>query len=136
MVSRGKRIFLSGGALGFDTVAAREVIRLRERYPFVRLILAIPCDSQSSRWSSADQRIYRDLLSAADSVRMISHEYFPGCMQKRNRFLVDHADTCLCYMIHCRGGTWNTVSYAYDQHRTILNLAGSFSGGETMGRAR
>jgi len=120
---QGKRVFLSGGALGFDTLAAREVLKLREKHPEVRLMMALPCRSQSSRWSAADQRIYRDILAAADEVRYISEEYFPGCMQKRNRFLIDRADTCLCFLTHCRGGTWNTVSYAYDRQRTIRNLA-------------
>ena len=87
------------------------------------MILAIPCRSQASRWAAADQRVYRELLAAADQVIYGSEDYFPGCMQKRNRFLVSHADTCLCYMTHCRGGTWNTVSFAYDLHRKIVNLA-------------
>lgn len=31
--------FSAGGALGFDTLAAQTVLRLRERYPQIRLIL-------------------------------------------------------------------------------------------------
>ena len=54
---------------------------------------------------------------------MISEEYYPGCMQKRNLFLVDHADVCICYLRQCRGGTWNTVSSAYDRGLKIDNLA-------------
>ncbi len=89
----------------------------------MKLIMVLPCRSQSARWQAAEQRTYQEILRSADQILWISEEYFAGCMQKRNRFLVDHADTCLCYLTHCRGGTWNTVSYAYDQHRTIHNLA-------------
>lgn len=120
---QGKRVFLSGGALGFDTVAARAVLQMRERHPDVSLILAIPCRSQASRWSVGDRAVYTQLLEAADRTVYVSEEYFPGCMQKRNQFMIRHADTCICYLRQCCGGTWYTVSYAYDLQRTILNLA-------------
>lgn len=119
----GKRVFLSGAALGFDTLAAQEVLSLRRIHPEVKLILALPCRSQASRWAPADQAIYQSLLGEADQVVYVSEDYFPGCMQKRNRFLVEHADLCFAYLTHCRGGTWYTVSYAYDLGRRIRNLA-------------
>ena len=119
----GKRFFLSGGALGFDTIAAMAVLRLKEREPAAGLILALPCRSQADRWSAPDRETYRFLLDRADRVIFVSDEYFEGCMQKRNRFLVDHAAACFCYLRSCRGGTWYTVSYAYDQGRSIRNLA-------------
>ena len=122
-IQSGKKVFLSGGAMGFDTLAAQSVLTLKRHHPEILLVLALPCRSQASRWPEEDRQVYRSLISEADRVQYISEEYFPGCMQKRNRFLVDHADTCLCYLTRCRGGTWNTVSYAYDCGRTIRNLA-------------
>ena len=120
---QGKRVFLSGGALGFDTLAAQAVLALRKKHPAVQLIMVLPCHSQASRWSPADRRIYQDILADADRVIYVSEDYFPGCMQKRNRFLVQHANVCLCFLLRCRGGTWTTVSYAYDLRRIIRNLA-------------
>ena len=61
-------------------------------------------------------------MRSADDVLYISDAYYEGCMQKRNRYLVDHASLCVCYLKNCRGGTWYTVSYAYDQQVRILNL--------------
>ena len=114
---------MSGGALGFDTVAALMVLEMRRANPDIQLVLALPCRSQSSRWARPDQDVYQFLLKSADRIIYVSEDYFPGCMQKRNRFMVDHSDTCLCYLTRCHGGTWNTVSYAYDCHRVIRNLA-------------
>ena len=119
----GKRVFLSGGALGFDTLASLAVFRLKSVYPDIKLVIAVPCRSQSSRWSTHDREVYRFLLSHADQVIYVSEEYFLGCMQKRNRFLVDHADQCMCFLTQCKGGTWYTVSYAYDRGLKINNLA-------------
>ncbi len=119
----GKRCFLSGGALGFDTLAAYAVLQKKKEYPDICLVLAMPCISQADRWAAEDRAVYSFLKNSADYCFYISESYFPGCMQKRNRFLVENADTCLCYMTRCRGGTWNTVSYAYDLRREIINLA-------------
>lgn len=53
--------FSAGGALGFDTLAAQTVLRLRERYPQIRLILVLPCRSQTRGWSQADIDIYEEI---------------------------------------------------------------------------
>ena len=119
----GFRFFFSGAALGFDLLAAQAVLRLRRAHPDARLLLALPCPTQADRWSSQDRIIYRNILSAADHVVCVSPAYFEGCMQKRNRYMVDHSTLCLCYLRTCRGGTWYTVSYAYDQGLEIRNLA-------------
>ena len=120
---RGIRFFLSGGALGFDTLAAEAVLRFRDQKPDVKLVLALPCRTQADHWSSSDKKTYRMLLDQADRIIYVSDIYYEGCMQKRNRFLVDHAAYCICFLRFCRGGTWYTVSYAYDQRREIRNLA-------------
>lgn len=39
LIEQGYRYFGAGGALGFDTLAAQVDLRLRERYPQIRLIL-------------------------------------------------------------------------------------------------
>ena len=55
----GYRKFYCGCALGFDTLAAFQTVRLRRRYPDVILSLAIPCEDQSSGWKEKDRDIYR-----------------------------------------------------------------------------
>ena len=120
---KGIRIFLSGGALGFDTLAAQAVLLKKQEHPEIQLVLALPCRSQASKWAQNDRQIHEMLIRKADRIVWVSEDYFPGCMQKRNRYMIDHAETCLCYLKKCRGGTWYTVSYAYDCGRAIRNLA-------------
>ena len=38
--------FRAGGARGFDTLAALVVLKLRERYPQIKLHLFLPCKNQ------------------------------------------------------------------------------------------
>ena len=125
----GYRTFICGGARGFDTLAAQEVIRFRARRPDTRLILALPCASQADRWPYKDREEYRAVLEKADQVCTLSEKYYNGCMQYRNRFMVDHASLCLCYLLRFKGGTWSTVRYALHQGVALKNLA--MNGNET-----
>ncbi len=117
--------FGAGGALGFDTLAAQTVLRLRERYPQIRLILVLPCRSQTRGWSQADIDIYEEIKRRADKVTYTSENYFRGCMQKRNRHLVDNSSICICYLTKPTGGTAYTVNYARRCSLQILNIAQS-----------
>lgn len=120
----GYRRFYCGCALGFDTLAAVEVIRLREKYPELKLCLAIPCADQPSRWSETDQRVYQMILDAADEKTVLSPVYYKGAMLTRNRFMADRASLCICYMNHYKGGTANTIRYALlSGSINIINLA-------------
>ena len=120
---RGYRDFISGAAVGFDVLAAERVIELKARFPEVRLRLAIPCSTQSERWRAADCERYERMVYNADDIHVLSQYYYEGCMQVRNRFMVDRSSLCLCYLTHSRGGTMSTVAYAMQQDCPVLNLA-------------
>lgn len=120
---KGYRDFLSGGAIGFDLLAAEAVLRMQQEHPDARLIMVLPCGDQSRRWSDADCKRYERILYAADETRVLSPSYYEGCMLVRNRHMVDHSAVCVCYMLHPRGGTLSTVSYALQQDRPVINLA-------------
>ncbi len=119
----GRVGFLCGGALGFDTLAAQAVIRVRARRPELRLVLALPCPDQHRRWKEEDRRRFEAIRLAADKVICVSPEYRPGCMQKRNRFMVDHSGLLLCYLTQEKGGTAYTVGYALRSGIPVVNLA-------------
>ncbi len=123
MWQRGYRRFFSGAARGFDTLAAERVMLLRQRHPEVKLLLAIPCSDQAKPWSAADCRRYERMLYHADELRVLSPVYYEGCMQARNRYMVDRATMCLCLLEHTKGGTASTVAYAFKRGVALLNVA-------------
>lgn len=123
LFQRGVRSFVAGGALGFDTLAARAVLRLREEYPDVKLILVLPCLSQTKGWIPEEAAEYERIKSQADKVVYTSQQYTRGCMHKRNRYLVDHSGVCVCYLTKDSGGTAYTVRYAGAHGLEIINLA-------------
>ena len=123
LISEGYTEFKTGGALGFDTIAAVSVIKLKRKYKNVRLTLIIPCKTQSKSWRSEDRKIYDRIKNAADSVICISDNYFNGCMQIRNRKLVEGSAVCICYLNKKSGGTYYTVKYASSKGLKIINLS-------------
>ena len=120
---KGYKYFVTGGALGFDTMAAMAVIDEKRNNPDVNLILMLPCTTQAAMWSEKDRRLYENIKHEADTVTFISKEYFRGCMHERNRRLVDASSLCVCYMTRGSGGTAYTVKYAENQGVDVVNIA-------------
>ena len=116
--------YCAGGALGFDTLAAETVLRLRDgSLPNLRLILVLPCLNQTKGWKAEDVVRYEETKRRANKVKYVSQEYTPGCMYKRNRHLVDGSSVCVCYQTQFRGGTAYTVNYARTHGLAIINMA-------------
>ena len=123
LYQKGIRYYGAGGALGFDALAARTVIRLRESYPDMKLILVLPCLTQTRGWRPEDVAEYERIKAQADKVVYMAQQYTPGCMHKRNRHLVDHSGVCVCYLTKESGGTAYTVNYAKRHGVEIINIA-------------
>lgn len=121
LIGEGIRYFGSGGARGFDLMAADVVLQLKKEFPHIRLIMVLPCRDQTRGWRGADIRHYERILTQADKVVYVQEKYSPGCMQKRNRHLVDHSSVCVAYCTRNTGGTANTLRYACKKgERSVL----------------
>lgn len=123
LIRQGVIYFGTGGALGFDTLAALTVLELREKYPQIRLILVLPCKELTIGWTEKNKQIYKAIRDRADKTVYTSERYYRGCMQKRNRHLVHHSKYCICYLDKLSGGTFYAVQYAKKHGLTIINLA-------------
>jgi len=122
LINDGYCYFGCGGALGFDTLSAQAVLDLREEYPQIKLILVLPCLAQTRGWNADNVRMYEYIKCLADKVIYTSQNYFNGCMQKRNRHLVDNSSVCVCYLIEEKGGTFYTINYAKKNNLTMVPL--------------
>lgn len=123
LYQKGIRYYGAGGALGFDALAAQTVLNLRESYPGMKLILVLPCLTQTRGWRSEDVAEYERIKELADKIVYTSQQYTRNCMHKRNRHLVDHSGVCICYLTKNSGGTAYTVKYARKQGLNVFNIA-------------
>ena len=123
LAAQGIIYYGAGGALGFDTISATAVLKLQHTISQIKLILVLPCLSQAQRWSKRDQEVYESIKAQANKVVYTSQDYTRDCMFRRNRHLVDHSGTCICYLSKPQGGTAYTVDYAKKKGLKIINLA-------------
>lgn len=119
--SAGIAHFISGMALGCDLLFAEAVLAMREEYDDVTLEAAVPCDSQANSWPEEQKERYNAILSSCDTVTFVQHQYTPGCMLRRNRYMVDSSSVLLACFNGSSGGTMNTLLYARRQGvKTII----------------
>lgn len=117
------RVFYSGMAMGFDIIAAETVLMLKEAYDIpLKLVCVLPFENQSETYTSFWRRRYEKILRESDEVIILSTEYFQGCYQKRNKYMVDNCDYVLTWYDGKAGGTKNTLDYAAEKGRYIFNV--------------
>ena len=120
---QGGQYFGSGGALGFDTLAAQTVLDLREEFPQIRLILVLACADQTKLWPREEAVRLGRIRAEADKTVILSPAYTPGCMQARNRHLARNSALCICYLNRRHGGTFHTVMCCEELGVRVVNLA-------------
>lgn len=120
----GCRSFLCGGALGFDTMAAKTVISKRVKYNDVRLVMALPCKNQAEKWNRRARELYEYILSVADEIIYVSDEYTPSCMRDRNFYLAERCDMLISYVGRSNSGAAQTQRLAEKLGKRVYNLFG------------
>ncbi len=118
----GVRRFICGMAKGCDMYFAEAVIALRDEYHGITLEAAIPCQSQPHGWGEADRERYEYILHQCDSLTLISREYTPGCMQRRNKYMVDSSQILIAARTGSPGGTEQTIRYAKSVGVRVIEL--------------
>ena len=118
----GYRHFICGMAAGCDLYFAEAVLALRRRCPEVTLEAAIPCDGQADSWPAALRLRYEALVADCDEVSLLQHAYTPGCMQRRNRYMVERSSLLLAVYDGQPGGTMSTILYARRRGCRVLTI--------------
>ena len=121
-VEDGYTHFICGMAEGCDLYCAEAVLALRERHSEVTLEAAIPCPTQADGWSAAQRERYRRILEQCDYETMVQERYTRECMQRRNRYMVDHSDLLIAVHDGLPGGTRYTIEYALRRGVNIIDV--------------
>jgi len=103
--------FISGMAQGIDLIAAEAVLELMQSCP-VTLECALPYPGQAERWPHEYRLRHRAILQAASAVTAVSPEYSPGCMERRNRYMIENSRRLIAVYNGEPGGTANAIRYA------------------------
>ena len=122
LINDGFVYFGTGGARGFDKLAAESIIRAKEKHPEIKLIIVLPCSDSWDKWNRYEREEYMRLAEKADKVTSLSDHYYTGCMHARNKHLVDGSSVCVSYRYSSGGGTAFTENYARKKGLTIVSV--------------
>ena len=95
---------------------------MKGEFPQIRIVACIPCGDQAVRFTRAQKARYDRLCAAADERIVLYPSYVEGCMQERNRYMVDHSDLVIAVWNGSPSGTGNTVAYARERGKPVWVL--------------
>ena len=121
MLKREFKTFLVGMAIGFDFKCFEILLSKKQKYN-IDIIACIPCKEQSKFYKNKDKETYEEFLKKADKIVCFSDEYFNGCMQVRNRFMVDNSSVLIAHCKYFKGGAVYTLNYAKKKNKEIINV--------------
>ncbi len=123
-LENGITTYLSGVAIGYDTLAAMVVLELKRKYPSISLIAVIPFEGQEAKFSYEQKQMYKDILKQADhSITISPNGYSNEAYHQRNDFLI--ANSTRMYGYHNgkpRSGTGSTIRKAGERGVEVINL--------------
>lgn len=109
---------ISGMALGWDLAWAEAALTLG-----IPVVAAVPFEGQERLWPAESQRRFQRVFNAAsERIVICPGGYASWKMQKRNIWMVNHADVVVALWDGSAGGTGNCVQYALSRKRPIVNL--------------
>jgi len=124
VVNCGIHFFGVGGAIGYDTLAAKVLFKLREKeFPHIKVILVYPFSGYTNRWTLMQKLEYRRLLHKYDKVVCVCDRPSREAYLARNKYLVDNSSHCIAYCTREYGGTAYTIRYALKQGLLVRNIA-------------
>ncbi len=125
-IQQGCTDFLCGMALGTDTWAAETVLEIQKTLDGIKpvhLHAYLPFPGQDAKWSAKNRRRYREILLQCESVTIVSSQYLPDCMERRNRAMIHRADRLIAVFDGQNGGTKNTIRMAHEKGIEIRILS-------------
>ena len=117
-IKKGMKNFLCGMAIGFDMLVFKILEQLKVKND-IKIIACVPCKNQSERYNKEQKAEYDKMLKNADEVIVLSDNYTPYCMMKRNKYMVDNSSVLIVYYRQKAGGTLNTLKYALENDLKI-----------------
>lgn len=127
LIEQGVVFFGVGGAIGYDTEAAKLLFRLRATdYPQIKVILVYPFEGITNRWSDEQRAEYARLLPKYDKAVCVAQRASREAYLARDRHLINGSAYCIAYCTRDSGGTAYTLRYAQQEGLKIFNVAGRY----------
>ena len=110
---------ITGGAVGVDMLAAEVCADCGA--PYV-VILPFPFRIFTAKWSSSARARLRRVISGAVRTFVVQRNFSMSGYMRRNMVMVNHCDVLLAVWRGTPGGTANTVRYARQVGKPVVNV--------------
>ena len=124
LLHQGVRYFGVGGALGFDTLAAENLLALRNYDNRIKVILVLPFYGYQNKWTPKQRARAAHIEKHADKVVYCCSSPSRSAFLIRDRHLVDNSAYCIGYCTRNFGGTAYTMRYAMHTGLQVWNISG------------
>ena len=120
----GHKEFISGGALGFDQLAAQAVLYLKNHNIPIELWMALPFPGFEGKWPAASKTLLTGIVGCADKMFYVNQgTYAAWKMFARNEWMVDNASTVVAmYLPNTKGGTKGCLEYTGKQFKRYITI--------------
>ena len=112
MIRKGVDTFYVGNQGQFDSAVYTCLKRLRKKHPHIRVCVVLA-------YLLTEKNEYDDLTDAM-YPEIEGHPKF--AIERRNRWMLDHSDYCICYINHSWGGAYKFARLAKRRGKTVINL--------------
>ena len=118
LIHKGVDTFYVGNQGQFDTMVYRCLGQLRKEHPHIRICIVLAyLPSPQSECDDMADTMYPEIEG---------HPKF--AIDRRNRWMIDHSDYCVCYINHTWGSAYKFAGLAKRHSKTVINL-----GAESLG---
>lgn len=119
----GHTTFITGGAVGFDLLAAEVVLELQKEYTDIQLFSAVPYTGHHLYFREEDKQRYIHIADKATSNILLSAHYYDGCFLRRNDYMLEKCSLVIAYYAQItKSGTGYTIRKAQEKNIPTINL--------------
>ena len=114
--------FLVGRNGEFDQCASSTVLRVRKNVRDDNSALVLMLPYPTAEYLN-NEEYFHDYYTDVEISYEASKAHPKYAIQIRNREMVDKADLIICYIEEKHGGAWQTIKYAIEKNKKIINLS-------------
>lgn len=115
LIQKGVDTFYVGQQGYFDGLVLNCLTQLKETYPSLSYTIVLAyLPTQTTDFDS-----YQDFSLYPDGLETVHPKF---AIERRNKWMLDRSDYCLCYINHTHGGAYKFARMAKRKGLTIINL--------------
>ena len=112
LIHKGVDTFYVGNQGQFDSTVYACLKQLRSKHPHIRVCVVLAyLPTEKNEYGNPADTMYPEIEG---------HPKF--AIERRNRWMIDRSDYCLCYINHTWGGAYKFARLAKHRGKTVINL--------------